>query len=227
MLAPCRRKKRGSDMVAAQRATTNDADNSRELRFHQAFAKRCSRHPPWRVARLRGSGRRRMSITQGICRAEAHDEEDRAPLGRRQRDVVREDPHRSLPQPPRRREASSWGTTRAVEYGMRCTLPSPRSRRPRRAGASRRSGPVTGAAPPRLAPLLFALAPHRLAAQVLRLQPHLRRPAAIGRIGPLAHDALQSRADCSPLALLGVVLVTAPRELASGMSFTMARAGAR
>ena len=25
-------------------ATTNDADNSEELRFHQAFAKRCSRH---------------------------------------------------------------------------------------------------------------------------------------------------------------------------------------
>jgi len=35
----------GTAMVVAQAATTNDADNSEELRFHQAFAKRCSRHP--------------------------------------------------------------------------------------------------------------------------------------------------------------------------------------
>ena len=45
-----------------------------------------------------------------------------------------------------------------------------------------------------LAPLLLALPPHRLARRVLRLEPRLRRPAAIGRIRPLRHDALQPHA---------------------------------
>jgi hypothetical protein len=45
---------------------------------------------------------------------------------------------------------------------------------------------------PCLAPLLLALL--RLARRVLRLEPHLRRPAAIGRISPLRHDALQPHA---------------------------------
>jgi hypothetical protein len=45
---------------------------------------------------------------------------------------------------------------------------------------------------PCLAPLLLALL--RLARRVLRLEPHLRRPAAMGRISPLRHDALQPHA---------------------------------
>jgi hypothetical protein len=39
-----------------------------------------------------------------------------------------------------------------------------------------------------------ALPPHRLARRVLRLDPRLRRPAAIGRIRPLRHDALKTHA---------------------------------
>ena len=45
-----------------------------------------------------------------------------------------------------------------------------------------------------LLPLLLALPLHRLARRVLRLEPRPRRPAAIGRIGPLRHDALQPHA---------------------------------
>ena len=45
-----------------------------------------------------------------------------------------------------------------------------------------------------LAPLLLALPAHRLARRVLRLEPRLRRPAAIGRIRPLRDDALQPHA---------------------------------
>ena len=41
-------------------------------------------------------------------------------------------------------------------------------------------------------PLFLALPAHRLARRVLRLEPRLRRPAAIGRI--LRHDALQPHA---------------------------------
>ena len=41
------------------------------------------------------------------------------------------------------------------------------------------------------APFLLTLPAHRLARRVLRLEPRLRRPAAIGRIHPLRHDALQ------------------------------------
>ena len=35
-----------------------------------------------------------------------------------------------------------------------------------------------------LVPLLLAFPPHRFALWVLRLEPHLRRPAAIGRVHP-------------------------------------------
>ena len=48
-----------------------------------------------------------------------------------------------------------------------------------------------GRGAPRLAPLLLALPAHRLARRVLRLEPHHRWPAAIGRIRPLRHDTLQ------------------------------------
>ena len=43
-------------------------------------------------------------------------------------------------------------------------------------------------------PIFLSFAAHRLARGVLRLQPHLRRPAAIGSIRPLRHDALQPHA---------------------------------
>ena len=46
--------------------------------------------------------------------------------------------------------------------------------------------------PPRLAPLLLAFPAHRLARRVLRLEPHLRRSAAIGRIRALRPDVLQT-----------------------------------
>jgi hypothetical protein len=47
---------------------------------------------------------------------------------------------------------------------------------------------------PRLAPLLLALPAHRIARRVLRLEPRLRRPAAIRRICSLRDDALQPHA---------------------------------
>jgi hypothetical protein len=43
-------------------------------------------------------------------------------------------------------------------------------------------------------PLLLALPVHRLTRRVLRLDPRLRRSAAIGRIRSLRHDALQPHA---------------------------------
>src|SRR4029077_510740 len=45
-----------------------------------------------------------------------------------------------------------------------------------------------------LAPLLLALPAHRLARRVFRLEPRLRRPAAVWRIRPLRDDALQPHA---------------------------------
>jgi hypothetical protein len=55
--------------------------------------------------------------------------------------------------------------------------------------AANGEGPGAG-----LAPLFLALAAHCLARRILRLDPRLRRPAAIGRIRPLRHDALQPHA---------------------------------
>ena len=46
----------------------------------------------------------------------------------------------------------------------------------------------------RLAPLLLALPAHRRARRVLRLEPRLRRPAAVRRVHPLRHDAFQPHA---------------------------------
>ena len=43
-------------------------------------------------------------------------------------------------------------------------------------------------------PVLLTFPPHRLARRVLRLEPHLRWPAAIGRVRPLRYDALQPHA---------------------------------
>ena len=45
-----------------------------------------------------------------------------------------------------------------------------------------------------LGPVFLTLPAHRLARRVLRLEPRLRRPAAIGRVRPLRHDALQPHA---------------------------------
>jgi hypothetical protein len=45
-----------------------------------------------------------------------------------------------------------------------------------------------------LSPVFLALAAHCLTERVFRFQPRLARPAPIGRINPLRHDALQPQA---------------------------------